>query len=44
MGFLIAGIIIVGAIAYLGGGNMIDGLERDTQNVSDDISRNTNNR
>lgn len=39
---ILVGVIVVGAIAVMGGGNTFDGMGRDTRNVSDDMSRHHN--
>lgn len=42
MAFLVAGLLIIGAITIAGGGHTLSGLGKDTRNASDEITRNAN--
>ncbi len=41
MGFVIAGVLIVGAIVYFGGGNTVEGFGHDMSRTGDKIEDNS---
>lgn len=41
MGFVIVGLIVVGAIVYFGGGNTMEGFGHDMERTGDKIETNT---
>lgn len=42
MGFVIIGLIVVGVIAFVGGGHTIDGMAKDTRVTSDKMTQEMN--